>query len=104
MDDILKALYNSFYTAPEHRELIEAVEANRSLLREKLSHEDRKLVLRIIDDMGLIIQEQSFDSFVCGFKLAWRLANELNNYKENERSTPTGIVGLGALSLSEEDT
>lgn len=28
-----------------------------------------------------------YDSFVCGFRLAWRLANELNSYPENGRPT-----------------
>jgi len=102
MDKMLRALYDSFYTPPEMSELTEAVEANRTLLRERLAKEDRKVVLRIVDDMSMIALERSYDSFICGFKLAWRLTNELNNYKENERSTPTGTVGLGARFASEE--
>ena len=30
------------------------------------------------------------DSFVCGFRLAWRLANELNSYPESGRPTQSG--------------
>ena len=102
MDETMKALYDSFYTPPEMAGLKQAVETNRALLRERLEAEDRKVVLRIVDDMGLMALERSYDSFICGFKLAWRLANELNNYKENERSTPTENVGLDACSLSVE--
>jgi hypothetical protein len=102
MDKILRALYDSFYTPPEMAELTGVVEANRMLLRERLAKEDRKIVLRIVDDMSMMALERSYDSFICGFKPAWRLANELNNYKENERSTPTGTVGLDARFVSEE--
>ena len=102
MDKILRALYDSFYTPPEMAELTEAVEANRMLLRVRLAKEDRKIVLRIVDDMSMMAFERSYDSFICGFKLAWRLANELNNYKENERSTPAGDAGLDARFVSEE--
>lgn len=65
MDKVLRTLYDSFYALPEMAELTEAVEANRTLLRE-------------------------------------RLANELKNYKENERSTPAGDAGLSARFVSEE--
>ena len=102
MDNILRALYDNFYTPPEMAELTGVVEANRMLLRERLAKEDRKIVLRIVDDMSMMALERSYDSFICGFKPAWRLANELNNYKENERSTPTGTVGLDARFVSEE--
>lgn len=102
MDKILEALYDSFYTPPEMAELIEAVEENRTLLRERLAKQDRKVVLRIVDDMSMMALERSYDSFICGFKLAWRLANELNNYKENERSMPAGDAGLGARFVSKE--
>jgi len=102
MKNILQALYDSFYKPPEMAEFKEAVEANRSLLRERLAKEDRKIVLRIVDDMSLMALERSYDSFICGLKLGLQLTNELNHYKESERSTPTGDVGLGARSLSEE--
>ena len=101
MNETLRALYDSFYTPPAMAELTEAVEANRARLREKLSAEDRKVVLRIVDDLGLMALERSYDSFICGFKLALRLANELNNYKEGH-STSTMAVELDGLSASEE--
>lgn len=102
MDKMLESLYDSFYTPPEMAKLKAVVEANRSLLRERLVKEDRKIVLRIVDDMSLMALERSCDSFICGLKLGLQLTNELNHYKESERSTPTGNVGLGARSLSEE--
>ena len=43
---------------------------------------ERKLVLRIIDNQSLITEERSMDSFLCGFHLALKMANELNYYKQ----------------------
>lgn len=103
MEKILESLYDKFYIPPEMAELKDTVEANRSLLRERLAKEDRKIVLRIVDDMSLMALERSYDSFICGLKLGLHLTNELNHYKEGERSTPTGDVGLGAHSLSGEE-
>lgn len=96
MDEILKALYNGFYTPPELAELKQEVEDNHQLLIERLEKPDRKMVLRIIDAKDNIAGQLSLDSFICGFKLAWKLSNELNHYKE-ERSTST-IIELGARS------
>lgn len=87
MDETMKALYDSFYTPLEMSELKQAVEANRDLLRDKLPVTERKLVLRIVDDLNMIVTDLSMDSFICGFKLAWKMASELNNY-DDRRSTP----------------
>ncbi len=64
MDEILVSLYDSFYTPPEMAELTEGLETNRTLLRERLAKEDRKIVLRIVDDMSLMALERSYDSFM----------------------------------------
>ena len=42
------------------------------------------------------------DSFVCGFRLAWRLANELNSYPENGRPTRSGQTGQDARFAPQE--
>lgn len=96
MDDILTSLYDSFYTRPEMVALKQSVEANRALLRDRLPAEQRKLVLRIVDDLTMMTSEESQDSFLCGFKLAWRMANELNYY-DDRRSTPAMQAGLGPV-------
>lgn len=59
------------------------VETCHRQLIERLDKSERKLVLRIIDAQNHIIEEQSLDSFLRGFRLAWELANELNHYEEN---------------------
>ena len=60
-------------------------DCHRQLI-ERLEKPERKLVLRIIDTQNLIAEERSIDSFLCGFKLAWELSNELNHYKSRHPS------------------
>lgn len=102
MDETLKALYNSFYTPTEMAELKQVVEINRALQRDKLPVAERKLVLQIVDDLNIVAIDLSLDSFICGFKLAWQMANESNNY-DNKRSTPAKQVGLSACSVLREE-
>ena len=102
MDGLLEALYDRFYTPREMAELRRSVEANRARLRERLAAEDRKIVLRIVDDLTMTANEGSLDSFLCGFKLAWQLTNELNHYG-NGRSTPADNAGLDACSAFQKE-
>ena len=97
----MEALYDCFYTPPAYTERKAVVEANRALLRERIPTAERKLVLRIVDDLTLMAETRSEDSFICGFKLGWLLVNELNNY-DNRRLTPTNQAGLSACSVSRE--
>lgn len=98
MDETLKALYDSFYNPPELTDLKQEAEGNHHLLIERLEKPERKLVLRIIDTKDSIAGKLSLDSFICGFKLALQLANELNYYK-GERSAPA-VTGLDARPIS----
>ena len=77
-NELLKRLYDCFYTPPE-----------------------RKLVLRIIDAQDSIIELTSLDSFIAGFELAWRLSIELHN-DETERSFFCQTKRTGARFVSEE--
>ena len=54
------------------------------------------MVLWIIDAQNLMIEQRSVDSFICGFRLAWEMANELNHYME-ERPEPEDDLGTDAL-------
>ncbi len=45
-------------------------------------------MLRIMDNQSLISEERSMDSFFCGFKLAWELANELNHFETDRHPFP----------------
>ena len=98
MDMILKSLYDSFYTPipmpDEEKEIKAAYEA----LRNKLERPERKLVLQIIDAKDAVADAISLDSFICGFRLAWKLAEELNTYSENRQPTQTEATELDVCS------
>lgn len=102
MDEILKSLYDNFYKPPEAAALKQEAEDNHRLLIDRLEKPERKLVLRIIDAKDSIAGQLSLDSFICGFKLAWRLSIELNHYNDNRRSTPAERPELDACSVFRE--
>ena len=54
---------------------------------------------QIIDDKDQIAENRSIDSFIAGFRLAWRLSNELNMYeKTRPMLTPReGVAGMDAF-------
>ena len=80
---LLKELYDCFYTPPALSTERQEVEECHQVLIKTLEKPERRLVLRIIDAKDHIIADTSVDSFISGFRLAWRLSEELNHY-ENE--------------------
>lgn len=97
MDKTLKALYDSFYTPLAIPDLESEVKFAHRKLIERLDKQERRLVLQIIDAQDAIAYGRSLDSFICGFKLAWQMIHELNDYK-NERPE-VGQAGQGARSI-----
>lgn len=95
MNERLRLLYGRFYTLLQMVASEQEVETCHQLI-ERLDKPERKLVLRIIDTQKLMIGECSEDSFICGFRLAWELANELNHYME-ARPEPEEISAPGAV-------
>ena len=80
MNETLKALYDNFYEPASEEQRNAEIERCRQALSEKLSKEDRRLVLKIIDCKDQIAEAQSFSSFIAGFLLGWKLSNELKDY------------------------
>ena len=101
-NELLKGLYDCFYTPAELSEQEEEVEECHKALIEALAKPERKLVLRIIDAQNLIIEQTSLDSFTAGFELAWRLSIELQN-EENERSFSCRARRTGAHCVWEDE-
>ena len=54
------------------------------------------LVLRIIDAQNLMIEQRSVDSFICGFRLAWEMASELNHFEMNRHPSPVEEAEMDA--------
>ena len=96
MNETLKSLYDRFYTPLPLVEYEQEVEACHHQLIERLEKPERKLVLRIIDTKNHIIGERSLDSFLCGFRLAWELANELNHFETNRHPSPVEEAEMDA--------
>ena len=88
MNELLKALYDSFYEKLPETQLKSEIERCHQELIEKLEKPERKLVLQIIDCKDQITEDLSIDSFIAGFRLAMKLNQELNTYeKEHPLST-----------------
>ena len=88
MNELMKALYDSFYERLPATQLKDEIERCHQELIEKLSKPERKLVLQIIDCKDQIAEDLSIDSFIAGFRLAWKMSQELNMY-DREHPTPT---------------
>ena len=79
---LLKELYDCFYVPPELPAQKKEIEECHQSLIEILDKPERRLVLQIIDAKDRIVEDTSIDSFLSGFELAWRLANELNHHEK----------------------
>ena len=101
-NELLKGLYDCFYTPPELSAPRQEIEKCHKALIEVLEKPERRLVLQIIDAKDRIVEDTSIDSFISGFELAWQLSMELNNYK-NERLASCRTGRLGARFTSEKE-
>ncbi len=88
MNETLRLLYDKFYTPLPMVESEQEVENCHRQLIERLDKPERKLVLQIIDAQNLMIEQRSVDSFICGFRLTWELAYELNHFETNRHPSP----------------
>ena len=82
MNELLRTLYDNFYEELPTPRLKAEVECCHQELIEKLDKPERKLVLQIIDCKDQIAEDLSIDSFISGFSMAWRLANELYHHEK----------------------
>lgn len=82
MNEQLKALYDCFYEPLSAERLKQEIEDCHQSLIAALEKPERRLVLQIIDAKDQIAEDRSIDSFITGFRLAWRLSNELNMYEK----------------------
>lgn len=102
MDKLLKSLYDNYYTPLAHPVLDQEIEECHQNLIEVLGKPERKLVLQIIDTQDEIAELLSIDSFIAGFSLACRLANELNHHQRLHPILTRDFVRPDAVSLSED--
>ena len=100
MPPLLETLYDQFYVPDRSDENLKVAEACHKHLIEKLSREERRIVLRLIDAKDHVAEHQSIDSFVRGFLIAWNLFVELEQYASTHPLVPV----VPAHSLSKEGT
>ena len=92
MNELLKALYDGFYEKLPTTQLKAESERCHQELIEKLEKPERKLVLQIIDCKDQIAEDLSIDSFIAGFRLAWKLSQELNMYNQEHPISTSDFV------------
>ena len=92
MNELLKALYDGFYEKLPSMQLKAEIERCHQELIEKLEKPERKLVLQIIDCKDQIAEDLSIDSFISGFRLAWKLSQELNMYEKGHPLSTSDFV------------
>ena len=93
---LLKNLYDCVYTPLEIPAQKKEIEECHQALIEVLEKPERRLVLQIIDAQNLMIEQRSVDSFICGFRLAWEMANELNHFETNRHPSPAEEAEIDA--------
>ena len=92
MNELLKALYDSFYEKLPAAQLKTEIERCHQELIDNLEKPERKLVLQIIDCKDQIAEDLSIDSFIAGFRLAWKLSQELNIYEQEHPVSTSDFV------------
>ena len=103
MNKLLKDLYDCFYTTPMFSAERQEVEGCHQALIKALEKPERRLVLRIIDAKDHIIADTSIDSFISGFRLAWKLSAELNHYENEHPVSCRTDKELGAYFMRREE-
>ena len=92
MYELLKVLYDSFYEKLPATQLKAEIERCHQELIEKLDKPERKLILQIIDCKDQTAEDLSIDSFIAGFRLAWKLSQELNTYEKRHPLSTSDFV------------
>ena len=77
MHDYMQALQQRFFRVPRCEDLRGTVEDTCGEFLKRMSEEDKRKLLLIMDSMDAIRDEVSLESFIAGFKLAWGISREL---------------------------
>ena len=93
MHDYMQALQQRFFLIPRCDDLRMTVENTCGEFLKRMSDEDKRKLLLIVDSMDAIRDEVSLASFIAGFKLAWGISRELEtdglySFDEEEMTQP----------------
>ena len=93
MHNYMRSLQQRFFRVPRCEALRGTVEDTCGEFLKRMSDEDKRKLLLIVDSMDAIRDEVSLASFIAGFKLAWGISWELEtdglySYDEEEMTQP----------------
>ena len=93
MHDYMQALKQRFFRVPRCEDLRGTVEDTCGEFLKRMSNEDKRKLLLIVDSMDAIRDEVFLASFMAGFKLVWGISRELEtddlySYDEEEMTQP----------------
>ena len=93
MHDYMRALQQRFFRKPLCEDLRRTVEDTCGEFLKRMSDEDKRKLLLIVDSMDAIRDEVSLESFIAGFKMAWGISRELEtdglySFDEEEMTQP----------------
>lgn len=98
MYETLRGLHRKCYTRAVMPELECDYDDAFQQLMSRLSKPERKLVLKVVDTKGLMMERAELDSFACGLRLALDLTTELQHYEEKRSEE-----ALAVLCTTEEE-
>ena len=82
--EILAELYHRFYVPQGRSAEKTEIEACHAELSKTLDRSERRLLLKLLDAEDCIRDAGTLESFIAGFRVAWKLSAELN-MDTNER-------------------
>lgn len=77
--EYMTALHQRFFTEPDAA-LQREIEESWRRLSDRVSREDQKRILGLVDLQAALLEETTLASFVSGFQLALGIASELTPY------------------------
>lgn len=81
---MLNKLFYEFYKPSIQADLNAEIELNHKELIATLTKDDRRKVLKIIDNLTMITTLQTQESFACGLNLGFAITSELQHYKQDD--------------------
>lgn len=100
MYDYMRALQQKFFTEPDCTELRQEIQQIHHHMKSKLSRENRRQLLKLIDLEMELCEQISLSSFAAGFRLATGIAEELS--REEPYSFERDEEQRAAVLLEEE--
>ena len=88
MKDYMVALHSRFYVpSNDEREQKRIIDEEEGRFRKHLSKKEKRLLLRLMDEMEIYRLQSQLSSFVAGYKLAMGISRELDEIPDFTETT-----------------